>query len=86
MPDEAAPEPETPEQRIVQVIAEAEKPLSQREIRERAATRPATVGTALEKLIREHRIECASGGGYRIAGPDTRHRDPLPNTVTASSP
>ena len=76
VPDEAAPEPETPEQRIVQVIAEADKPLSQRQIRERAATWPATVGAALEKLIREHRVECAPAGGYRLAGPRTRHRDP----------
>ena len=43
-PAEAAPEPETPEQRIVQTLADAETPLSQRQIRERAATRPATVG------------------------------------------
>ena len=86
VPDEAAPEPETPEQRIVQVIAEADKPLSQRQIRERAATRPATVGAALEKLIREHRVECAPAGGYRLAGPGTRHRDLLPNSVTVSNP
>ena len=46
----------------------AETPLSQRQIRERAGTRPATVAAALEKLIREHRAECASGAGYRFAG------------------
>ena len=86
VPHEAVPKPQSPQQRIVEVIAKAEKPLSQREIRERAATRPATVGTALEKLIREHRVERVPAGGYRIADPDTRPQDPLPNRVTASNP
>ena len=57
VPDEAVPEPETPEQRIVQVLADAEGPLSQRQIQEQAATRPATVAGALQKLVREHRVE-----------------------------
>ena len=83
VPNEAPPEAEPPEQRIVQALAEAETPLSQRQIRERAATRPATVQAALEKLIREQRVECAPGGGYRIAGHGEGHRDPLPNSVTA---
>ena len=86
VPAEAAPEPETPEQRIVQALADAETPLSQRQIRERAATRPATVGAALEKLIREHRVECAPGGGYRLAGAGKHRQDLLPKTVTASNP
>ena len=46
-PAEAAPEPETPEQRIVQTLADAETPLSQRQIRERAATWPTTIDAAL---------------------------------------
>ena len=46
-PAEAAPESETPEQRIVQALAEAQTPLSQRQIRERAATRHKTVGAIL---------------------------------------
>ena len=33
VPNEAAPEPESPEQRIVQALAEAETPLSQRQMR-----------------------------------------------------
>ena len=85
-PAEAAPEPETPEQRIVQALADAETPLSQSQIRERAATQAATVGAAIEKLIREHRVECASGGGYRLAGAGTHRQDPLPKAVTASNP
>ena len=74
-------EPETPERRILQVIADAEGPLSQRQIRQRAATRPATVSGALHKLIGEQRIERASKGGYRIAGGQA-----LPETVTSSNP
>ena len=65
-PCEEAPHTETPEQRIVQVLADAEQPLSQRQIRERAATRHSTVATILGKLVRERRIEHHASGGYRI--------------------
>ena len=97
-PAEAAPEPETPEQRVVEALAEAETPLSQRQIRERAATRPATVTAALQSLIREQRVERDPGGGYRLAdegaqstkppadGNGKRQQDPLPKSVTASNP
>ena len=88
---EAAPRPGTPERRILQTLAEADAPLSQRQIRERAATRPATVAETLQSLLRESRVERAPEGGYRIAtapaGPNARRRQgPLPNTVTASNP
>ena len=93
--DEAAPEPHTPEQRIVEILAEAQMPLSQRQIRERAATRPATVARTLQSLVREGRVERAPKGGYRIAGNGAksavppagakggRRQGPLPKTVTA---
>lgn len=68
VPNQGTPKPETPEQRIVQVLMEADEPLSQRQIRERAATRPATVTSALQKLVREHRVEHTPGDGYRLAG------------------
>ena len=94
----SAPEPETPEERIVHALVDAETPLLQRQFRERAATRPATVASPLQKLIRENRVERPPGGGYRLAGEDARtssrlaagngkhRRDPLPQTVTASNP
>jgi len=94
-PAEAAPEPETPERRILQVLADADAPLSQRQIRERAATRPATVAEALHKLVREGRVERASEGGYRLAADNATppaavngrgRKDALPKTVTASNP
>ena len=89
-PAEAPPEPETPERRILQALANADAPLSQRQIRERAATRPATVAEALHKLIREGRVERVPEGGYRIAaaGPVNGGgcREPLPKTVTAPNP
>ena len=57
---------ETPEQRIIQVLADAQHPLSQRQIRQRAATRHITVGTILAKLVRERRVEHDTEGRYRI--------------------
>ena len=48
------------------MLADAEQPLSQRQIRERAATRHTTVGTILGQLVRERRVEHHAAGGYRI--------------------
>ena len=89
-------QPETPEQRIVQALADAETPLSQRQIRERAATRATTVAKTLQTLIRERRVERAPGGGYRLAGAGKEStvtavdgknpRDPFPETVSGSNP
>ncbi len=67
-----APHCETPQQRIIAVLADAEQPLSQRQIRERAATRHTTVGTILATLVREGCIEYAADGGYRIATTATK--------------
>ena len=95
VPAEAAPEPETPERRILQALADADAPLSQRQIRERAATRPATVAEALSKLVRAGRVERAPQGGYRLAAENAAppaavnrggRNDALPKTVTASNP
>ena len=66
-----APKTETPQQRIIAVLADAEHPLSQRQIRERAATRHTTVATLLATLVREGCIEHAADGGYRIAATAT---------------
>lgn len=52
----AAPQPETPERRILDALAEADAPLSQRQIRQRAATRHKTVASVLKKLVLEGRI------------------------------
>ena len=98
VPNQAPPKPETPEQRIVQALAEADEPLSQRQIRERAATRAKTVTAALQNLMREQRVERAPGGGYRLAGEgvvsttpqadgNAKHpQDPFPESVSASNP
>ena len=66
-PDDVGLERPTPEERVVQALADSGAPLSQRQIRERAATRPATVAEALRKLVREERVERLPEGGYRIA-------------------
>ncbi len=81
-PDRTEPEPDTPERRILHALDDADAPLSQRQIRERAATRPATVAETLKRLVRQHRVERAPEGGYRIAdqhattpaGANARHR------------
>ncbi len=68
VPNQAPPKPETPEQRIVQALADADEPLSQSQIRERAAARNSTVTAALHELVREGRIERGPGGRYRYLG------------------
>ena len=100
LPEDAQSEaPADAGQRILQAIENAECPLSQRQIRERAATRPATVAEALHKLIREGRVERVLQGGYRIAAAGTKSAtapaaavngkgrpEALPKAVTASNP
>ena len=68
---DAAPPPETPERRILQALAEADAPLSQRQIRERAATRHKTVGAILRKLVREGRIQNDAEGRYSLLASQT---------------
>ena len=65
-PAGGAPQPETPERRVLKALAEAQAPLSQRQIRERAATRHKTVGDILQKLVQEGRIERNAEGGYSV--------------------
>ena len=96
--DDDGPQPDSAERRILRILADAEAPLSQRQIRQRAATRPATVAEALHKLVREGRVEPAPKGGYRLAADGAgnhtppaaangkRRQAPLPKTVTASNP
>ena len=44
---------------------DAEAPLTQRQIRERAVTRLATVTNTLQKLVRKDRVEHTLGGACR---------------------
>ena len=67
-----APHNDTAQQRIVEVLADAQSPLSQRQIRERAATRHTTVATILAKLVRDGHVEHHAAGGYRIVDTATR--------------
>ena len=80
---DAATPPESPERRILQALGQAEAPLSQRQIRQRAATRHKTVGAALRKLVREGRIRHDAEGRYSLvagrfekAAPDNRGHGP----------
>ncbi|MDE2766464.1 MAG: AAA family ATPase [Chloroflexota bacterium] len=68
VPDQAPPQPQSAQQRIVQVLAKAAAPLLQSEIRKRAGARNATVTAALHELVREGRVERGSGGRYRFLG------------------
>ena len=65
---EPAAHPEPPESRILQVLANAEAPLLQSEIRQRAGARNATVTAALHELVRQARVERGPGGRYRFLG------------------
>ena len=66
--DAAGPEPQTPEQRIVDILASADAPLSQRQIRERAATRPATVASTLQGLAAKDASSTQPGDSAPRAG------------------
>ena len=68
-PQDDAPRPQPAAHRILKVLAEAETPLPQARIRERAALRNATVTDALHQLVREGRVERFAGGRYRTAPP-----------------
>ena len=67
-----ARETETPQQRIVEVLVDAEQPLSQRQMRQLAGVRHASVGPILGKLVNEGRVEKDPAGRYRIAGTGTK--------------
>ena len=74
-----APEPETPERRILRALADATTPLSQRQIRERAATRHKTVGAVLKKLVREGRVRHDAQGHYSLAADRAENAAPAAN-------
>ena len=74
---EAAPRPDTPERRILQALAEADAPLSQRQLRERAATRHHTVGAIVRTLVREGRIRHDAEGRYSLAASQSEEAAPL---------
>ena len=82
---DAEPRPETPERRILQALAEADAPLSQRQIRERAATRHHTVGAIVRTLLREGRIRHDSEGRYSLVASPTEKPSP-PNAANATRP
>lgn len=96
--EEAVPERKPPEQRLLEILAEARAPLSQRQIRALAATRAATVVAALRTLCREGRVERAPEGGYRLAGKSAEtaaaaaaangeeQREALPEAVSGPNP
>ncbi len=74
-PHQAPPQPDSAEQRIAQVLATAESPLVQSEIRKRAGVRNATVSAALHGLVREGRVERGTGGRYRFLGTAANQAD-----------
>ena len=74
-----APQPETPERRVLKALAGARAPLSQRQIRQRAATRHKTVGAILQKLVQEGRIERNAEGGYSLVASQPDKAAPAAN-------
>ena len=82
-PTGGAPQPETPERRILKALDSATTPLSQRQIRERAATRNKTVAAILQRLVRAGRLRHDADGRYCLlesqsekAAPAANGRDP----------
>ena len=62
---------------ILQALAEADAPLSQRRIRERAATRHRTVGAIVRTLVREGRDYHDAEGRYRLVTSPSERAVPL---------
>ena len=73
VPDKAVPEPQTAEQRIVEVLADAEKPLSQAQIRKRAATRNATVSATHRATDRLHHAAPSAKALFAAAAERNHH-------------
>ena len=82
---DAEPRPDTPERRILQALADADTPLSQRQIRERAATRHHTVGAIVRTLVREGRIHHDAEGRYSLVTSQSEQAAPL-DAPNASRP
>ncbi len=78
-PDTAEAAPETPERRILQALADADTPLSQRQIRERAATRHKTVAAVLQGLVREGRVRHDTEGRYSLVESQSEKTAPAAN-------
>ena len=78
-PTGAAPQPETPERRILKALAEAQAPLSQRQIRERAATRHKTVADILQRLVGAGRIRHDAEGRYCLLASQSEKAVPAAN-------
>ena len=73
------PQPETPERRILKALADAAAPLSQRQIRERAATRHKTVGAILQKLVSEGHVRRDAKGRYSLVANQSETTAPAAN-------
>ena len=78
-PAGTAPRPETPERRVLKALAEAHTPLSQRQVRERAATRHKTVSAILKKLVGERRVRHDAEGRYSLVASQSEKAAPAAN-------
>ena len=78
-PAGGALQPETPERRVLKALAEAQAPLSQRQIRERAATRHKTVGAVLQRLVGAGRIRHDAEGRYSLVASQSEKAAPAAN-------
>lgn len=64
-PSSVAPQTASPIERVAKILAEAEDPLTQREIRDIAKIRASTTGDALAALVTDGRAS-RDGGRYRL--------------------
>ena len=79
------PQPQNPERRILQALAQADEALSQRQIRQQAATRHKTVGDVLHKLVREGRVHHDAEGRYSLVADLFETRPPDADACPANA-
>ncbi len=82
-PDPPAPQPRSPRQRVLDVLAAADRSLSLHEVRQRSGLRTATVCDVLHELVAASQARHAADG-YR--GPPPSPGLPLPSSLPPQTP
>ena len=72
--------------RILDALAEADAPLSQRQIRQRAATRQRIVGAILQRLVREGRVRHDAERRYCLVASQSANPSPAANGSDPAAP
>ncbi len=76
---------QSPRLRLLPSLAQADAALSQRQIRQQAATRHKTVGDVLHKLVREGRVHHDAEGRYSLVADLFETRPPDADACPANA-